>query len=518
MANEVAVKATMTFPKMLEAYRGEVERALPKHLTADRMIRIALTEFNKNPRLKECQPSSVMSAVIQASQLGLEVGLMGDAYIVPFKNKDGSYECQLIPGFLGLMKLARNTGKIDDIYAHAVREKDEFEVSFGLHRDLVHKPKMSGSFPASDADRGEVVGYYAVAVFTDGKRSFNVMSQADVLKVRDKSLGYRMSKKFNKQSIWDEYEEEMGLKTVIRRLCKYLPKSPEMATAEALDTAIEVTGKQGLTLQSVTDGTWQPSYEDKEGATDISQIEYSIDERFMTAFLPLVPISDEGPMFHELVKFVEYTASRQEVPTSSESIKEDALKNSTRFMTAFHKWLNKANKPQEPQKPEEPKSEWDEFRASFVNLKTSGYSTFVYRNLGKFKECPEELRREAIEKWVKLYPAQAWPEAVAEAARKEASEPSREEVYEPPKGEPVALGTEHAPPISFSKEYKDLATTKSRFPEHYSISRLKLAIGPDTIPNCIALEKHTLELAYAEKREREIVDEQIPLPDDTSGF
>jgi recombination protein RecT len=222
------------------------------------MCRIALTEFRKNKKLSECDPKSVFAAVIQSAQLGLEVGLMGEASLVPYGK-----ECTLIPGFTGLMKLARNTGKVKDIYAHEVRENDEFELTFGLERSLRHVPKKgSGGFPANDSERGDVVGYYAVAVLIDGSTTFQAMSQPEIEKIRNNSSGYKMGKQYGKKSVWEEYAVEMGKKTVIRRLCKYLPKSPELAEAIALDTQVEMGKSQSLNVTDAVNGTWSPSDED----------------------------------------------------------------------------------------------------------------------------------------------------------------------------------------------------------------------------------------------------------------
>ena len=334
----------MSFPQMLDKFKGEIARALPKHLSGDRMCRIALTEFRKNPKLKQCEPKSVFAAIIQSSQLGLEVGLMGEAYLVPFKT-----ECQLIPGFTGLMKLARNTGKIDDIYAHSVREKDEFSIQFGLDRTLKHSPLMSGSFPADDNARGPIVGYYAVAVFSDGKKTFQAMSQADVEKIRDKSPGYKMSKQYNKQSLWDTYPEEMGIKTVIRRLCKYLPKSPELAAALALDEVSQVVGMQNITVQDAIDGTWSPDYTPNEDAIDVefsAEEKPSVDELFTIQFEKQV--ADLGISFAEVDRFVSANAANKKC--SVESVKEAAIKEPVRFMLAFGKDM--AKQMQAPVTPE----------------------------------------------------------------------------------------------------------------------------------------------------------------------
>jgi len=255
--NQVEVKS---FPAMLEKFKGEIARALPKHINPDRMARIALTAFRMTPKLAECDPRSIFAAVIQASQLGLEVGLMGEAYLVPFGD-----QCQLIPGYTGLMKLARQSGLVQDIYAHEVRVNDKFTLKLGMERSLEHEPLTGpGGFPASDEERGEVVGFYAVAVFKDGSRTFVAMSRKEVEKIRDNSKGYQAAKRYKKESVWDSDFTAMGLKTAIRRLCKFLPKSPELATALALDAASEQGKAQNLNLNDVIEGNYAPVVIDEE--------------------------------------------------------------------------------------------------------------------------------------------------------------------------------------------------------------------------------------------------------------
>lgn len=249
-----------TFPAMLEKFKGEIARALPKHINPDRMARIALTAFRMTPALAKCDPRSVFAAVIQSSQLGLEVGLMGEAHLVPFGD-----QCQLIPGYTGLMKLARQSGLVQDIYAHEVRVNDKFTLKLGLERGLEHEPLTGpGGFPASDEERGEVVGFYAVAVFKDGSRTFVAMSRKEVEKIRDNSKGYQAAKRYKKESVWDSDFVAMGLKTVIRRLCKFLPKSPELATALAMDAASEQGKAQNLNLNDVIEGNYAPVVIDEE--------------------------------------------------------------------------------------------------------------------------------------------------------------------------------------------------------------------------------------------------------------
>ena len=147
----------VSFPAMLEQFKGEVARALPRHLSPDRIVRVALTAFRLNPKLADVDPRSVFAAVIQSSQLGLEVGLMGEAHLVPFGR-----QCQLIPGYQGLVKLARNSGIVQDVYAHEVRINDKFDIVLGLNRTLMHEPLKQNGFPASDEERGPIVGFLSL--------------------------------------------------------------------------------------------------------------------------------------------------------------------------------------------------------------------------------------------------------------------------------------------------------------------------------------------------------------------
>jgi len=309
------------FPAMLEQYKGEIARALPKHINPDRMARIALTAFRMTPKLGECDPRSVFAAVIQSSQLGLEVGLMGEAHLVPFGK-----QCQLIPGYTGLMKLARNSGLVVDIYAEAVRINDKFALKLGMARDLQHEPLTApGGFPASDEERGEVVGFYAVGILKDGSKTFVAMSRKEVEKIRDSSKGYQAAKKYNKESPWDTDFSAMGLKTAIRRLCKWLPKSPELATALALD---DNAGRQNLNVKDVIDGTFTPVIDEETGEVmEVSDGDKSGNKASSTPAEQKAPSATELGVTAKIVDAMKKTESVEaldEVYLHAEGILSDA--------------------------------------------------------------------------------------------------------------------------------------------------------------------------------------------------
>lgn len=221
----VAKAKPNTINGFLESYKGEIARALPKHMTADRMCRIALTECRKTPALLKCKPESLFGAVIQAAQLGLEPGgALGHCYLIPFGN-----DVQFIIGYRGMVDLARRSGQIVSLEAHAVYEGDKFECVFGLASDLKHTPDWDNAQRAT-ADKLRFV--YAVAKLKDGGTQFEVMSRGEIDAIRARS-------KAGRSGPWVTDYAAMALKTVIRRLFKYLPVSIEMARAGALDEQAE---------------------------------------------------------------------------------------------------------------------------------------------------------------------------------------------------------------------------------------------------------------------------------------
>ena len=109
---------------------------LPKHLKGDRFVRVALAAMTAQPKLFDCTPESVLLSLMQCASMGLEPsgGVLGQAYLIPFKNI-----CQVIPGYRGLVKLARNSGEVADVWAEVVYAKDRFDYELGLEPKLVHK-------------------------------------------------------------------------------------------------------------------------------------------------------------------------------------------------------------------------------------------------------------------------------------------------------------------------------------------------------------------------------------------
>lgn len=208
-----------------QSFQEKLALALPKGagIDVDRFVRTAISEFRLNPALQECSVPSVLGFYMQAAMLGLEPSsVLGQCYPVPFNNrKTGQKECQFIAGYRGLLSVARRSGEIAMVEPHVVYEKDQFEITYGLHTDLIHVPFL-GENP------GNILGAYCVITFQNGMKQYEFMPKykIDERRKRSKGGGY---------GPWVTDYEEMAKKTVFRSMFKWLPISVEMSAAIRAD-------------------------------------------------------------------------------------------------------------------------------------------------------------------------------------------------------------------------------------------------------------------------------------------
>lgn len=225
--------------KFFDSQKSVLSAVLPKHVNAERMLKIALGALRTTPKLMECTTETLFGAIVQCSQLGLEPNTpLGHAYLIPFKNNRKQVtEVQIVFGYKGLIDLARRSGQIVSISAHAVYEKDKFTYAYGLEEQLEHIP--------AKGERGEVIYFYAVAKLVGGGHAFEVMSREDVEIIRDSSNNYKFAQD-KRSTVWGQHFVQMGRKTVLRRLFNYLPVSIELATASALDSKSAMGEEQNM--------------------------------------------------------------------------------------------------------------------------------------------------------------------------------------------------------------------------------------------------------------------------------
>lgn len=213
-----------TIGQVIQRMQPELQRALPKGMSGDRMARLALTVLRKTPKLAECTPESFAGSLLTAASLGLEPGVNGEAYLVPYEDRRRRVvECQLIVGYQGYAKLFWQHPMAQHLDAQAVYSKDEFDYAYGLAPYLKHKPSRA-------KDRGTITHYWAAASLTSGGQAFVVLTADEVKDLRRGKVG-------SNGDIPDP-QHWMERKTAIRQLVKILPKSTTFVQAIEADERV----------------------------------------------------------------------------------------------------------------------------------------------------------------------------------------------------------------------------------------------------------------------------------------
>lgn len=191
--------------------RGELDM-LPKTVSYDAFRNAAIVAVTDNPQILSCNQQSVFKAIRTLAAAGL-VPDGREAAIVPFKGA-----AQAMPMVAGLIKVARNSGKIKSLWADVVYEGEEFRV-------WVEDGERKFAHDYDPLNRsGEITGAYAVAKMTDDSVDMEPMSRAEIEKRRKTSANQKGD---TPTGIWGQWYGEMAKKTVIRALCKRLPMSTE---------------------------------------------------------------------------------------------------------------------------------------------------------------------------------------------------------------------------------------------------------------------------------------------------
>lgn len=198
-----------------EQFKAQLSMVTAKHMTADRMVRVALTAMLKTPDLADCDQASFCLALLTLASYGLEPNGR-QAHLIPFRNNQkGITECQLIIDYKGLAELVMRSGLVSNIHADIVCENDLFRYSTGVlacHEIDLKKP------------RGDMYAAYCLVRMKDGTEKCEVMSKDEIEAIRRRS-------KTGTRGPWVTDFFEMAKKTVFRRVSKWLPLSPEIRDA-----------------------------------------------------------------------------------------------------------------------------------------------------------------------------------------------------------------------------------------------------------------------------------------------
>ena len=227
----------------LQVREAELRAALTD-ITPEQFIRAVMTSAAINPDILACSWPSVWTACMRACRDGLLPDGVDGAIVAYGKNNPNA---QWIPMYQGLLRRFRRSGQFKWVTANVVRQGEEF--THYIDQDGEHFKHV----PSGDTS-APVVKVYALATTKDGGVFVAVMSKAEVDKIKNLSRATR------DDAPWKMWEAEMQKKTVLRRLCKYLPSARDLMPEDDDDPefvlppqAVNVIGKTtSLAAKSVT--------------------------------------------------------------------------------------------------------------------------------------------------------------------------------------------------------------------------------------------------------------------------
>lgn len=221
-----------------------------EHLSAQRMLAIMQSVIGRNQLLSRADPKQVLQAIIGFFETGLVPNTsLGHGWIIPYDTRRG-VKIEVIMGYQGMVELSYRSDRVGGLHADVVTKREAlegmFDYRYGSSPFLYHK-----YHPDRDIGHEDLAFTYAIAHIKGGDPVFRVMTWKDVLRARDRSEGYRYASQFAnekdahkrrtyEESPWVRDEAEMAMKTAIRRLYKFLPKTAAMAQAARLDEGSEV--------------------------------------------------------------------------------------------------------------------------------------------------------------------------------------------------------------------------------------------------------------------------------------
>lgn len=224
-----------------------------KFMTPERMLSLCINAVKKTPRLMQCDPQSVLGAMMASAALGLEPNtVQQQAFLIPYKkrvkvgnNWEDTFECQFQVGYRGFITLGYRSPHIARFTANAIHDGDHWKHMDGSKAFLEWSMNL--------ANRGSLIGAYSHVELTSGRELACVLPFAEVVKIRSKSETYRTlvaavdnaenakdrTKAEGKlaDTPWVLWEDDMAAKSAIKKHSKMLPIAvgDSLAAAAAID-------------------------------------------------------------------------------------------------------------------------------------------------------------------------------------------------------------------------------------------------------------------------------------------
>lgn len=228
----------------------------------------AIANMANDYGLRNCSVESIVNTAMQIVQIGLNPNkLFGQAYVVPFKLKNGGETAQLQIGYKGLISLGMKNGW--KFRAVAVYDCDDFSLEFNGLDDKIH---FAPNYNERSDDDGNWVFNHLVGVIVYAKDSSDnvfseFVSKKKLEKLRLKSQN--QNKKDKLEYIWLDWAEEMYKAKALKYVASRLPINDRLA--EAVSVEDEPITKQEVTQAPKTGLNELLSSSEKPNSSTVNQ-------------------------------------------------------------------------------------------------------------------------------------------------------------------------------------------------------------------------------------------------------
>ena len=214
---QVPMNASGLKEDLSQKHRDRLLAYLPSELI-DKFVYTVHEASIKSPEILQCTRSSIFATIFTCAELGLMPNTAsGHAYLVPYK---GILTFQI--GYKGLIHLAGKEGFI--ISAYVVYKGEKFEYEQGTDGFIRHVPILNGRTDEN------IIASYAIAQ-KDKYKWFDILSREQIDKIKKASPSAN-----SYSSPWKRWYGEMAKKSVVKRVLKMMPISPQLAKAVEEDS------------------------------------------------------------------------------------------------------------------------------------------------------------------------------------------------------------------------------------------------------------------------------------------
>jgi len=219
------MKNEITKVKPIDEIKGILQQKLPEFITGDpnkyiNSVLLEITKSKADPKkdLSVCTPLSILTAVKQAVDLGLEIDGRKHGHLIKRNINVGTKdnpkwvaECQFQVGYAGFIYAIKRALPDINIVVNLVKQGDIFQIN--KNNDL---DEYTHTYKDPFAGQDKIIGGYCYISFTlNGNKyaKIETMSKQEIDKIKSCAKS---------TDIWDKWYEEKAKVAIIRRACKIL--------------------------------------------------------------------------------------------------------------------------------------------------------------------------------------------------------------------------------------------------------------------------------------------------------